>query len=398
MQNDVERHARAERRLKKKRIMEKDIGTSNPFCVDKTGENAGENAGDNTGENAGDNAGEGRVESECTYESCKNKIASLNMECNALREENLRLRESIKSMSLDENSFEHNDEKVRIMTGLSCYEKLMVLFSFVSPFLKQHSSLTCFQQLIMTLLRMRLNLPLGFLGYMFDIHCSTASRIFNNTISVLYDKFVPPCVFWPDRQELRESLPMSFRRAFKSCACIIDCFEIFIETPGTLRAKAQTYSQYKHHHTMKYLIGITPAGSVSFISRGWGGRTSDKMITENSGFLNNILPGDTILADRGFDVGDTLGLYNAKLKIPAFTKGKKQLCPADIESTRGLASVRIHVERVIGVVRQKYMILQSTVSHPLCVAPAKGEPMPLDKIVSICCALTNICPPVVPSD
>ena len=39
---------------------------------------------------------------------------------------------------------------------------------------------------------------------------------------------------------------------------------------------------------MKYLIGITPQGTVSFITNGWGGRISDKYITEHSGFLNKL--------------------------------------------------------------------------------------------------------------
>ena len=51
----------------------------------------------------------------------------------------------------------------------------------------------------------------------------------------------------------------------------------------------------------------------------------------------------------------------AELKIPAFTRGKVQLDPVDIENTRSLASLRIHIERDIGVLRQKYTILQNTV-------------------------------------
>ena len=170
---------------------------------------------------------------------------------------------------------------------------------------------------------------------------------------------------------------------------------IFIERPKDLIARAQTYSSYKSHNTIKYLIGITPQGTISFISKGWGGRTSDKHVTEHSGFLKNIIPGDLILADRGFDIGDSVGLYNGELKIPAFTRGKKQLDPIDLENTRGLASVRIHVERVIGATRQKYTILGSTISSNLLEHDG-DDVMPLDKIVHVCCALTNVSESVVP--
>ena len=43
--------------------------------------------------------------------------------------------------------------------------------------------------------------------------------------------------------------------------------------------------------------------------------------------------------------------YHANLSITAFTKGKNQLDPVDVEKTRGIANVRIHVERVIGFLR-----------------------------------------------
>ena len=49
---------------------------------------------------------------------------------------------------------------------------------------------------------------------------------------------------------------------------------------------------------------------------------SDKVITQECGFLDHIEPGDVILADRGFNISAIRG---AKLEIPSFTKGKKQL-------------------------------------------------------------------------
>jgi len=54
-------------------------------------------------------------------------------------------------------------------------------------------------------------------------------------------------------------------------------------------------SDYKKHNTVKFLIGITPQGSVSFISKGWGGRTPDVHLTQECGLLKHLLPGDVIL-------------------------------------------------------------------------------------------------------
>ena len=76
------------------------------------------------------------------------------------------------------------------------------------------------------------------------------------------------------------------------------------------------------------------------------------------------MPGDLILADRGFDIGDSVGLMCAEVKTQAFMKGRKQLSMTDIVKTRDIARVRIHVERVIGCIRQRYTML--------------GGPVPID--------------------
>ncbi len=106
---------------------------------------------------------------------------------------------------------------------------------------------------------------------------------------------------------------------------IIDFFELFIEKPSNLLAKSCTWSQYKHYNTAKYLMSITPQGVISFISHSWGGRVSDKYIVENCGYLD---VGDVVLADRGFDIADSVAYRGATLDIPAFTRGCEQLPPS----------------------------------------------------------------------
>jgi len=86
---------------------------------------------------------------------------------------------------------------------------------------------------------------------------------------------------------------------------------------------------YKHHNTIKILVGITPQGTISYVFEAWGGRVSDKFITENCDFLDKLIPGDMVMADRGFTITESVGLKNAKLVIPAFTKGKSQLDPVE---------------------------------------------------------------------
>ena len=125
---------------------------------------------------------------------------------------------------------------------------------------------------------------------------------------------------------------------------------------------------------------------------------SDKHLTENCGILTKLLPGDTVLADRGFDIKESVGLYCATVKLPAFTRGKKQLSGIEVEQTRRIANVRIHVERVIGNVRKKYSFLNLCQPIDFLTDKSNDGFTTLDKIVTVSCSLNNVCNSVVPID
>ena len=93
-------------------------------------------------------------------------------------------------------------------------------------------------------------------------------------------------------------------------AVVLDCFEVFIEEPSNL-----LLSNYKHHNTIKLLIGIATPSVVSFISEAWGGRLSDKYLTEHCNILDKLLPGDVVLTNKGFDISDTVGMQQTNLCI-----------------------------------------------------------------------------------
>lgn len=176
---------------------------------------------------------------------------------------------------------------------------------------------------------------------------------------------------------------MCFRSRFSKTTVVLDCAEsteTFLQKANNLKSRGESYSTYKFHNTVKYLVGTAPGGYIMFISSAYGGRASDKFIVQDSGILNYILPGDQVMADRGVTIEDMLFRRHAKLNIPAFNHGK-QLSEDDVMVARRLANVRIHVERAIRCL-EVFRILKETV--PICMAKK------IDDILQICAALVNL--------
>ena len=219
-----------------------------------------------------------------------------------------------------ETMLKEDNKLTSFYTGLPSFAVFLSIFNFVVKSIQPTSNngkLTNFQCFLMTLMKLRLNLSNYDLGFRFCVHDTTVSRIIIKWVQFM-DVRLSPLIHWPEREQLQKTMPWCFRSHYGlKVTSIIDCFELFIEKPCDLMSKAVTWSTYKHHNTVKYLVSITPQGTVSFISKGYGGRASDKYITENCGYLKKLFPGDVVLADRGFNVEDSVAYRGATLNIPA---------------------------------------------------------------------------------
>ena len=119
----------------------------------------------------------------------------------------------------------------------------------------------------------------------------------------------------------------------------------------------------------------------TYFSQGWGGRVSDKELTIRSKFFEKLQHGDTVLADRGFTIEEELEKYGVTLTVPHFTQGKLQMSAKEVQKSRKISNVRIHVERVIGRLKD-FRIIQS-------IIPITQISL-LDNVMAVIAALANL--------
>lgn len=311
-----------------------------------------------------------------------------------------------KKFSLEK--FRDDDSAIQFYTGFPSYEALMAMYEYLDPKVSKlqywagktvpdsHSyqdkpqtkpgpkrSLTGLQEFWMVLVRLKVGLFVKDLSDRFDISSGHFSKIF--TIWINFLCFELKLIFpFPSQADVLRNMPLEFSR-YPSTRVIIDCTEVFIAVPSSMKAQSETWSNFRHHNTLKVLVGVSPNGQVTFISKLWGGRVSDKVITQQSGILDLVDAGDNIMADRGFDIKDILP-PGVNLNLPPFKGTREQLTAKEVEETAKIASVRIHFERAIGRIKNYHIldgILPVSLSH---VA---------DQIFSVCSYLTNFLPPLL---
>lgn len=124
----------------------------------------------------------------------------------------------------------------------------------------------------------------------------------------------------------------------------------------------------------------------NFISDAFVGAISDREIVVKSGLMDKLQEGDSILADRGFDMSDLLETKGVLVNIPPFLKGKEQLSNFEVMKTRIIAKRRNIIENVNGRAKKNKIIVT-----PLqkCMWPYA------DKVIYVCFALVNFYKPLV---
>ena len=315
-------------------------------------------------------------------DSQEERISQLEQQITELQAqvEDLRRRnEQLLSQLFTVERFKENNSALNFYTGFPNWDTFMAVFRYLNPgpvgknitywlSSKQSASsgnnekgdneskrgrnrtLRPLDEYFLVMCRLRQGFREEHLGHLFQISMLTVSRIFISWINFMYLK-LGQINIWPSRQVIDRTMPEDFKKKYSSTRVIIDCTEIKCQMPSSLHLNGELFSNYKHHTTLKGLIGISPGGAITFISQLYTGSISDREIVVRSGLLDLPLKeNDSIMADKGFTIQDLLRL-GVSLNIPPFLGSSAQMPEEDVILTQEIASLRIHVERAINKIK-----------------------------------------------
>lgn len=134
---------------------------------------------------------------------------------------------------------------------------------------------------------------------------------------------------------------------------------------------------------------MTPAGTISFVSKPYGGRVSDNAIFLQSGLMDRILPGEKIMTDKGFLIDELCRQNGIGLIRPPFLKKRTKFTYEESILNAKIASARVHIERT----NQRIKVFKILTNKlPITLIPLVGD------IFIIACGVTNLSSPILSSD
>jgi len=285
----------------------------------------------------------------------------------------------------------NNPDLVRHYTGLNA-DVFDILVSVLNSQPKKYflgwqvECLSVEDQLLITLMKLKCNLTHVDLAVRFGVSKETVRNITTTYIcflhEYLFDGVMGKCGI-PSQLKNQACLPQSFS-TFSNCRIILDCTEVQVVVPrSSMAQQKQTFSHYKQRNTLKALIGVAPNGCITYVSPLYPGSASDKEIVKQSEILQHLVPGDMVLADKGFVIGDLMP-PGVSVNVPPFHV-RSQFTKEEVMLTTRIARARIHVERAIERVKN-FKIL----AH----IPAHYRPL-ARKIFQLCAVLVNMQTPII---
>lgn len=325
-------------------------------------------------------------ETEVPHTSGMNLTQDFSIQVNMLHEEELMLSENLPTIVERITTV----EDLYAWTGVSSFEIMEAIESGFDevypkePIFEFHLSLK--QRIYLTLIKLKTNLYYINLAILFNISRISVSRCFRKMVGKI-EKILSPCLYWPNKDEIKCNLPKCFQKNFARVRTIFDCTEIEVPRLKCLKCRIVSYSHYKGRQTIKFLIGVSPAGTVVYMSPAYSGKSSDKHIFNMERVIENFENyNDAIMSDKGFHVENECLERGIELIRPHFLRRKTKFSKQEAKVNDEIAKARIHVERVIQRLKQ-FKIFNQKISRNMLPY--------MSSIAKIISCLVNIGSPIL---
>lgn len=289
--------------------------------------------------------------------------------------------------------FKNDNRGIHFYTGLESFDKFVFVFQTLGEAAFHLTymygpihSFDAIEQFLMVLMKLRRHTTNFELSRLFVISEADVYNIFCTWIRFMSLQWQEISI-WPQREVVRFFSPTDFQRKFPTTRVIIDGTECPVKKSKLPTAQSSTFSTYKNRNTVKVLIGSTPGGLISYISPAYGGSTSDRQIVERGRLHLKCDPGDSIMADKGFNVQDIFAPYNITVNIPTFFRKKNRMSSKAVLQDRKISSKRVHIERLIGLAKTYRILIE-----PMNVS----ETLLASDIIFVCFMLCNFRSCIVP--
>ncbi|XP_077497663.1 uncharacterized protein LOC144108263 [Amblyomma americanum] len=242
-----------------------------------------------------------------------------------------------------------------------------------------------YERVVLVLVRLKTCLSLNCLATLFCTSKTTVQRHFYGTLRSLA-AILKAAIPWPSKNEIMLNMPHCFAQ-FQEVRVVLDCTEVQVEKSHCQSCRTLTYSYYKGTHTAKALVGVSPAGLITFISNRFGGRASDKACVLKSNVLDKLKGfEDDVMVDKGFCIDDMCAIRGLGVVQPPFLRSEEQFSAEDATKTVHIARARVHVERAIQRMKV-FKVLKGPILWDLVGA--------LDKVMVVIAGIVNLSAPIL---
>ena len=153
-----------------------------------------------------------------TNEELVSKCNGLEQQLSDVTTEKNKLEEKVAAVLkqvLNEETMKDDAKKVRYFTGLPNFAVLKAVYNLAAKELTKSSDCSLFQQYLITLVKLRLNVGGLDLTYRFGISQSSVSRYIHKWVDIPYTR-ASFLVHWSECPELMKTMPNDFQKHFRN--------------------------------------------------------------------------------------------------------------------------------------------------------------------------------------